>query len=342
MKRRILSTAPVAAIAVMAAAAPALAAAWSVAGAGLGSASATVLAAPTVTSSSSTATAATISVTAAPAAGPTPSSYRVDRTAPVAAASVCTISGATGSCSDTSPTPGVSNAYAVFSRVGSAWVAATAATTSVTVPAAGSPNFLLTPAAGTYTAGVAFNVTVQARIGTVNDVSYTGGKTLVLTGSNSPNATAPTMTSSPATFTAGAATVSVTLFKSGPNTFTIADASPATRDGSATLTVAANPALGFSTCHATWTKNTSFATTVTRSAADPYGNVAATPAITVTLAPYDAGGSNHNFTVQTVSLGAGVLASATVTYETANGNGVSTFTASATGYTTVSCTVTTS
>lgn len=188
MKRRVRSAVPLAAVgAIVMVPAVAMAAAWSVAGAGLGSASATVLAAPAVTSSSSTATAATISVTAAPAAGPTPSSYRVDRTAPVAATSVCTISGATGSCSDTSPTPGVSNAYAVFSRVGSAWVAATAATTSVTVPAAAvlsvsTPDLEAASDSGSSSSDNYTNVTTPTFTGTATagaSVSILDGATVV-------------------------------------------------------------------------------------------------------------------------------------------------------------------
>jgi len=110
-----------------------------------------------------------------------------------------------------------------------------------------------------------------------------------------------------------------------------------------TVTVsAATPALSFTSCPATFARNSSFTTAVSRTGNDPYGNATGTAAATVTLAPFTSGGSNANFTTQTLSLGSGSLTTANATWETANGNATTTtFTASAPGYTAASCTTTT-
>lgn len=102
-----------------------------------GSAAAATLGAPTAATSAVTATSVTVTVTAMPASGPHPSSYRVDRTAPgTTVTGVCTISAATGSCNDPAPAQGQVNQYAVYSRLGTNWVAASPATVSATVPSA--------------------------------------------------------------------------------------------------------------------------------------------------------------------------------------------------------------
>ena len=101
------------------------------------SAAAASLGTPTVSTSGVTFANVTVAVTAAPLTGPAPSSYRVDRTGPGATVSgVCVITGATGSCNDSSPVQGQVNQYSVFARLGTSWVAATAATTSAAVPQA--------------------------------------------------------------------------------------------------------------------------------------------------------------------------------------------------------------
>jgi hypothetical protein len=126
--RRSVLVATVCAAATLGVAGPAYAF-WSVGSSNAaGSAKADALGAPTASAAASGAT-IVITVSAAPASGPAPTGYRVDRTSPTSATGVCTITGATGSCTDTSPAAG-SNAYAVYAKVGANWVAANAATAS--------------------------------------------------------------------------------------------------------------------------------------------------------------------------------------------------------------------
>jgi hypothetical protein len=136
MKRRLLTVATLTPVGVLGVSGLALAL-WTVASTGAaGSAAVDSLgAAATVSTSNVTATSVSINVDAKPATGPTPTSYRVDRTAPSAAPSVCTITGGTGSCVDSNPVPGVTNTYAVYSRLGTSWVSASSATASANVPA---------------------------------------------------------------------------------------------------------------------------------------------------------------------------------------------------------------
>lgn len=112
---------------------------WSLAvnGPALGSATTTQIGAPVVSTSGVASDNVTINVTSAPASGPTPTSYRVARTAPSTVTNVCTISGATGSCSDSSPVAGDDNTYQVFG-VYSSWEAlsSNAPTTTASVPSA--------------------------------------------------------------------------------------------------------------------------------------------------------------------------------------------------------------
>jgi hypothetical protein len=135
MKRRLLTVATLTPVGVLGVSGLALAL-WTVASTGAaGSAAVDSLgAAATVSTSNVTATSVSINVDAKPATGPTPTSYRVDRTAPSAAPSVCTITGGTGSCVDSNPVLGVTNTYAVYSRLGTSWVSATSATASANVP----------------------------------------------------------------------------------------------------------------------------------------------------------------------------------------------------------------
>jgi hypothetical protein len=135
MKRRLLTVATLTPVGVLGVSGLAFAF-WTVASSGAaGTAAVDSLAAPaTVSTSNVSATSVTINVGAGPASGPSPTSYRVDRTAPSAASSVCTITGSTGSCVDASPVSGQTNTYAVFSRLGTSWVSGTSATTSASVP----------------------------------------------------------------------------------------------------------------------------------------------------------------------------------------------------------------
>lgn len=223
------------------------------------------------------------------------------------------------------------------------------ATTSVTrTPASATHAFTVSPSTTTPTAGTSFNVTITAQTNGSTDSTYTGNKTLDWSGGLTIGSFAPVYPANPVSFTAGAATVSVTLFKAGAQTLTVTDHDSTTYTGSSTsVTVsAATPVLSFSACTNGATsrvKNTNFSTTVTRTGTDTYGNSTGTAAATVTLSPFAAApSSNNNFTTQTVSFTAGSLVTSSANYETANGVATSTITGSATGYTAASCVVTTS
>ena len=100
-----------------------------------GTSAAAVLGTPVVTSGGVTATSVTFTIEA-PANGPTPTAYRVARTAPTTAPSVCTVTGSTGSCTDTVPVAGTTNTYAVYAGLaGSSWESPTPRTVTVAVPA---------------------------------------------------------------------------------------------------------------------------------------------------------------------------------------------------------------
>ncbi len=119
------------------------------------------------------------------------------------------------------------------------------------VSSGATPTFELTPATGPETAGVAFNVTVQAKLGASNDTSYTGTHTLTISAPTAPDGThSATLATTSVTFnSSGSATVSATLFKAiASNTFTIADTSPTTRSGETSVAVnSGGAALSFTT-----------------------------------------------------------------------------------------------
>jgi hypothetical protein len=148
MKRRFLTVAALTPVGVLGVSGLALAV-WTVASTGAtGSAAAGTLGAPaTVSTSNVSSSSVTINVTAGPGSGPTPTGYTVDRTAPSSATGICTISGSSGSCVDSSPSSGQTNTYAIHSLLGSSWVSGTAAATSASVPApdATAPSTTATP-----------------------------------------------------------------------------------------------------------------------------------------------------------------------------------------------------
>ena len=280
---------------------------------------------------------------AAPASpSPAPSQYRVNRTAP-STAEVCTVSAATLLCDDTGLTASTLYSYSVTALLGTSWVS-TAATASATTPAGSTPNFLLALSpAGNKTAGTAFTVTLTARNNTTTDTTYTGAHTIVWSGlgtSPAPSSKTPVYPATTVSFTNGVATTTLTAtgFKAETASLTATEGS---RTGSVSVTINAAPVLTFSTCTSSIVKNSTFTTTVKRTSLDPYSNPTSTSALTVDLLPFDASGSNHNFVVSTVTIAANALESPAVTYHTANGNGTSTFTGSAAGYVTASCSVTT-
>lgn len=274
----------------------------------------------------------------APASGLAPAGFRVDRTAPSAAAGVCSFpTAAGGTCTDPAPVGGQTNTYAVYAVRGG-WESIAPATVTANVPAA-VRGFTLTPSTSAPTAGTPFNATLTATLNGVTDTAYTGAKTINWSGGQTIGSFPPAYPGA-VTFTNGVATVSVTLHKAGAQTLTATDANTVGYTGSGSVTVAAaTPRLAFSSCPATRPRNTTFTTTVTRTGTDPYGNSTGTAAITVTLAPSS---GNAKFATASTTLGAGVLASGTLTVNTASSaNVVTNYTASATGYTTATCSVTT-
>lgn len=260
-----------------------------------------------------------VKVTAVPATGPTPSSYLVKN----GSTTVCATVALNATCQNTGLTANTQYTYNVFSNLGTNWVSSASASVSGTTLA--GANFLLTPATGTRTAGAAFSVTIQARNGTTNDTSYTGSKTLSITDTNTApdGVSSASLSSTTVTFGAGgSATVNVSLFDAiSSNTFTIADASPSTRQGSATVTVAAGPAalsfvnttVGGSsvTCSPTVAinpggNNTVLQTRVKLLNADSWGNAVTLPnsgTVTVDMTANPTSGFN-NFTnpTQTITL----------------------------------------
>ncbi len=146
---------------------------------------------PGATTSGVTATNVTFTITAPPT-GPTPTAYRVARTAPTAASSVCTVTGSSGSCSDTAPVQGQTNTYAVYAQLsGSSWESITPGSVSAVVPS-GDTTAPVTTASGSPAANPAgwnsANVTVTlsatdasgvaATYYTTNDTTPTTASTL--------------------------------------------------------------------------------------------------------------------------------------------------------------------
>lgn len=161
----------------------------------------------------------------------------------------------------------VANSFTVSSgHLDTASTAVSLTTTSTTTAPVGTPNFAVTaPAAAT--AGTPFAVTLQARLGTVADATFAGATCVTFSGpgtSPAPSSTAPAYPAAGAcpagqssvTFTAGAATVNVTLFRAQT---TLLTATSGTRTGTSSaiavasrgVTLAWSPA-----CPATHPKNT--------------------------------------------------------------------------------------
>src|SRR5262245_60727927 len=108
------------------------------------------------------------SVPSAPSA--TPTQYVVRRKTPTTA-TACTVGAGVLACDDTGLSLNTAYTYTVEARVGSNWSSGETASFGATTS---NPTFVVTPAAGTHTAGTAFNVTITATTnGLTTDTSYT-------------------------------------------------------------------------------------------------------------------------------------------------------------------------
>lgn len=166
-----------------------------------------------------------ISVTGAPTA-PVPTSYRVERIAPTAVTSVCTITAVNGlgSCLDTSPVIAQTNVYNVYGKFAQ-WESIGAAVATASVDVAAPATGIAVSAPASITAGATTQLTITATNALdIPDVTFTGTHTVTITGAaNSPNGTAPTYPIS-ATFLAGVATVNVVLTNAVSTTLTVSAA----------------------------------------------------------------------------------------------------------------------
>jgi hypothetical protein len=183
------------------------------------------LPAPTVSLTSASASSVKLAVAAG--SGLAPGKIEVDRTAPTAGL-VCADASA-GSCTDSSPMPGVTNTYVAHALLGTNWTTASAAL-DVNVPTA-SLTYSVSAATTTIAAGTAFSVTVNA------NQPITGSQTVSVSGASNSPAAQPVLPTT-ASFGGGrTATVSVTLVKPGSTTlnFTVGGVSA----GSVTVTVTA-------------------------------------------------------------------------------------------------------
>jgi hypothetical protein len=196
--------------------------------------------AQTVTTSGVTFSNVTVNVTAAPSTGPTPTSYRVDRTGSSPVPGVCSISGSTGSCADPSPVSGQTNSYAVYSLLGTSWVSSTAATVSVAVPSSDTTAPTTTATPSPVPNGVGWNkvnlavllaATDNSGGSGVKQITYSAsgaqtiGSTTVSGSSTSVNITAEGTTTlsffatDNATNVESTQTVTIKLDKTGPTNF---------------------------------------------------------------------------------------------------------------------------
>ena len=210
--------------------------------------------------------------------------------------------------------------------------AAPTATTAVTVQ---NTTLTVTPSTTTPTAGTAFTLTLTT------GSNITGPQPITVTGlAGSPNGTAPVVPTS-ATFTNGVATISVTPTRAGSQTVTV-KLTVDNRQGSTAVTVKPKDQgqLFFASCSGTnvscptnasassftTARNSSPTFVLARRSADEYGNSLLEASVAVTLAP-----SAGSLSSTSLSLGAGVSTSATITYNPpGNSSGVRTIDATGT------------
>ena len=161
---------------------------------------AAALGTPGVATSGVTASTVTFTVSA-PTGGPTPSGYRVARTSPSPVATVCTVTGANGACTDAAPVSGQSNTYAVYAVLaGTAWESPAPRTTSVDVPSADNAAPVTTATQSPAANGAGWNKTDVTVTLSATDASGVAGTWYSIDGTNPTTAyTAPFVVSSTAT-----------------------------------------------------------------------------------------------------------------------------------------------
>lgn len=252
---------------------------------------------------------------AAPASGVAPLSYVVDRTAPSAVPGLCTLA-APGPCTDPSPVAGATNTYAVRATR-HAWQSAPASV-DVAVPA-DTRAFTLAPSTATPAAGTAFTVTITA-----SETAYSGSKTLVWSGGGTVGPYAPEYQTA-VTFANGVGVATLTLYQAGAQALV---ATEGAYNGSASVTVSRAPVALALACPPSGPKGTAVGATLSRPAADAYGN-AVTGAVAVTV-----GATFATPASQTVTIGNGAASQAfTVTLSNASNRTTVLSTNAPTGYT---------
>lgn len=215
--------------------APALAA-WSKAGTGAGAAQATSLVTPTDVSATG-ASNTTMTITWSAANQLSGATYQVVRNGST------TLSCTSSPCTDSGLTAGTTYSYVVSSKIGTNWSKSAASVNGTTTNAQVGATSLNVSTAASVTAGTAYSVTLTAkRSDGTTDTTFSGSKTLALTGTATDNAPTGATATLPttATFTNGVATVSVTSVKAVAATL---NAAAGGINGSTTMTVnAAAPA----------------------------------------------------------------------------------------------------
>jgi hypothetical protein len=239
MRRYIFAPALIVAVAVFTVAAGA---AWLASGTGGSFTRSTNVGKPTNVAATATGTSSVQVTWGAPASpSPAPASYDVFRYFNDTGTKICSAT-TNLSCDDTGLSPSSTYGYTVEARLGTNWLSGQTTQVNATTNSApaGTPNFkveLVTP--GNKTAGTAFDVRVTAQNGTTTDATYTGSHNLTFSGpGQNAGFAAPTYPTS-GTFTAGVATVSVTLRKAETATLTVAEAA---RTGNTSVTVVAGAA----------------------------------------------------------------------------------------------------
>lgn len=187
-------------------------------------------------------------------------------------------------------TSGVASVAVTLFDAETATLVATEATTSatgsvpLTVGAAPASQFTVsTPVSGT--AGTAFPFTISARDAYGNGAAYSGAKSLAWSGPGAaPNGTAPSYPANPVSFTAGAATVAVTLFKAESVAVTVTDGSISGSSGVFTVAPAAAAGLAFTTQPTTTNGGAVITPSPAVAVQDAYANRVTSDASSVTVA----------------------------------------------------------